>query len=108
MAVRSIKEISHNVIYRAEVSNGVILEASTFKTLWKRAIAELHDSYGNSLYFENGSAQLSWGVLTTVIYAGKREKYGYIKMNDLGELRVFSMDHVTHTLYRKGVREYVL
>lgn len=106
--VGRITEIKHTIIYRANVSNGVILESSTFKSLWKRAIAELHDSYGDSLYFETGSAQLSWGIETSVFYDGDCCRTSYIRMDDLGELRVYSMDHVTHTLYRKGVREYVL
>lgn len=89
-------------VYRARISNGVILEDSDFKNVYKAALRELRVTYGHSLYFDYGFAELQYGVLTTV-YQGSSVNAGFIVMRGICDLTVYSIDRVTHVITRKGV-----
>lgn len=75
-------------VYRARISNGVIVEDTDFKVVYRAALRELRNTYGHSVYFEHGSAQLQYGVLT-IVYYGSSIKDSFIELRDIGSLTVF-------------------
>lgn len=95
MVIRSFK------CYRAVVSNGVILEnACSFKNVFRGAVRELKGSYGHSLYFTNGYAELSFGVLTEV-WEGSRCRSSWIELRKIARIDCFSIDRTTYVTTRK-------
>ena len=85
-------------IYRAVLSNGIILENDAtgegFKNLFKGAVRELKSEYGHMLYFTTGTADISYGVITEV-YQGSRIKSSYIELREIAAVRVTSLDRRT-------------
>ena len=99
--------IKSEVIYRAELSNGVILEndESRFKEFFRCVVCELRDSYGHSLYFESGSGTVYYGVLTTV-YQGSRTVSSFCPLEELCTVHVCSMDRKTW-VYTERNRKFI-
>lgn len=85
------------ICYRAELSNGIILEndESDFKSLYRCAVRELKSDFGYSSFFECGYAEISYGV-TTEVYEGSYVKASFIEVRRICKIHVFSCDKVTH------------
>ena len=96
--------IKTSAIYRAKISNGIMLENDAtgegFKSLFKGVVLELKTEYGHMCYFTTGTADISYGVLTEV-YQGSRIKSSYIELRKIAEVRVTSIDRKTFTTIQK-------
>ena len=99
--------INSEVIYRAELSNGIILEndETRFKELFRGVVRELRDSYGHSLYFESGSGTVYYGVLTT-IHCGGKTVSSFCPLEELCTVHVCSMDRKTW-VYTERNRKFI-
>lgn len=81
--------------YYARLSNGTILEAGNCKDLYYAAMRELKDFYGNSLFYEYGSAGLYYGVSVSDEVKPGCFRGDHIPFKTLGFMRCSSIDRVT-------------
>lgn len=95
MVIRSYK------CYRAQVSNGVVLEnEKSFKNVFRGAVRELKDSYGHSVFFECGYAVLSEGI-ETECWQGNHCRTSWIELRKIARIDCFSIDRKTYVTTRK-------
>ena len=89
-------------LYRAKLSNGVILENTmgSFKNVFRGAVRELKDSYGHSLFFECGHAELSEGI-ETECWRGSSCRTSWIELRKICRIDCFSIDRKTYIRVRR-------
>lgn len=94
--------VRSDIVYRAKISNGIILEDTCLKNVYYGALRELKDEYGHRLYFSWGECEITLGVSTTVVpIARGRSRGGYIELKKICMLRVFSVGKETYTEVRR-------
>lgn len=91
-------EVSTEVVYRAKIPNGIILEnvgPDKFKALYKGAIRELRDWYGQQKKFLYGCCRITEGIEVTVQQEGcKYPRWEYIPLRDICKIHIFSIEGV--------------
>lgn len=93
--------IRSDIIYRAELSTGDILEDSCLQKVYHAVLRDLKDEYGNRLYFTWGEAEITYGVSTSVMVAPGRSRGGYIELKKICMIRVYSIGKKTYTEIRR-------
>lgn len=94
-------EIKTEVRYVARLTNGIILEDSDFRNVYRGAVRELRAQYGHSLYFDCGKADISLCVVTEVYYDGSRYTSARAELRKICTIDICSMDRVTHVMPRR-------
>ena len=101
-------EVVTEVLYRAKISNGIILKNDRdFKAVYRGAVRELRCSYGNSTYFESGFAILEQGVSTRCWIPDEHYKSGgfwrssWISIREICRIDCFSIDGATWVKTRR-------
>lgn len=95
-------DINTQVWYEARLSNGVILEDTNFRNVYRAALREIRSEYGHSLYFNRGQADISLCVVTDV-HAGSRYVSSRAEVRKICKMRVYSICRITHVIVEKVV-----
>lgn len=98
--------VRSDIVYRAKLSNGIILEDTCLKNVYYGALRELKDEYGHRLYYSWGECEITYGASTVVSVAPGRGRSGYIELKKICMIRVFSLGNKTYTEVRRCYNGY--
>lgn len=101
-AERFNMKVTNEVCYRARITSGIILEHDNLKDLFRHAVRELRNEYGNSLFFECGKAEIEYGIDTQIEVRPGYYKGSFTVLRKICEIDICCIDRKTHIIYRRA------